>query len=310
MSSGRRIAGVAAWLLLIAGLLAAAPAHARDPVAPLLDRASEQASQFRREFGEVVAAERYRQEFTVTGRPAQSRTLDSEMFFVTLNHEGDSVNVRRILQVDGIDVHHDDARYARALDAPRSQARRALLTLANEGARYNLGDLTRNFSDPTLAQLFVSRERRERFTFKVAGVETAGGRSLTRVTFSERSRPTLIREGRRGGDVPASGTLWVDADGHIWRTELRLAYGTVKASLRVTYQLDTGLGMMVPASMDEEYSFRSGLERRPARIVCHADYSNFRRFRTASRLVAPGPLSPPNPAAPPATAVPAPPAAP
>lgn len=264
-----------------------APARAASKLETLLDKASLHATAFKRDFAEVVAAESYRQTLTEVGRRARERQIESEMFFVSLNDEGEALNVRRVLKVDGVDVPSPSERYERALNAPRTEARRALLTLANEGARYNLGELTRNFSDPTLALLFVSRERRARFRFKEAGHETVDGHHTTRVAFEERARPTLIREGRLGSDVPVSGVLFIDADGRVWRTEMRLGYGTVRASMRVAYQHDANLGMLVPSVMDEEYQFRSGLERRPAWIVCRAEYRDFRKFRTEGRLVAP-----------------------
>jgi hypothetical protein len=253
----------------------------------LLEKAAVHAASFKRDFVEVVAAETYHQRLVETAGKEEDRLIESEMFFIALNNEGDTVHVRRVLTVDGRRVPSVLERYERALSMPRRDARRALLTLANEGARYNLGDLARNFSDSTLALLFVSDERRERFKFKRAGTEVIDGETITRVTFDERERPTLIRDGRTGGNVPASGTLFIDADGVVQRSELTLSYGTIKASLRVRYKRDEQLGIHVPVVMDEEYRFRTGFERRPARIVTHAEYSNYRRFRTSGRIVAP-----------------------
>lgn len=263
------------------------PALAASALDRLLAKAALHAAAFKRDFVEVVAAESYHQTLSETGRTAEQRLIESEMFFVALNDEGDTVHVRRVLTVDGRRVPSAIERYERALSMPRREARRALLTLANEGARYNLGDLTRNFSDPTLALLFVSDERRERFKFKLAGTEVVDGGTTTRVTFTERERPTLIRDGRTGANVPASGTLFVDADGVVQRTEMQISYGTIKGSLRVRYGRDEQLGIHVPVAMDEEYRFRTGFERRPARIVTHAEYSNYRRFRTSGRVVTP-----------------------
>jgi hypothetical protein len=71
------------------------------------------------------------------------------------------------------------------------------------------------------------------------------------------------------------------------RTELHVEKGDVVATIRVAYRLDDRLRIMVPATMDEDYRFRDKDDRRLMFITAHASYSDYRRFETSARIVAP-----------------------
>ena len=50
----------------------------------------------------------------------------------------------------------------------------------------------------------------------------------------ETRRPTLIRSARNAGDVPASGTMHVAADGSIRRTEMHVKAPDTDATITTT----------------------------------------------------------------------------
>jgi hypothetical protein len=276
---------VRALLFCFLAVCAAPAPSSADDLEQLLERAARYATSFTQEFRSVISSERYQQVQTEPGRRQRMRQLRSEVFFVTLD-DGGSMTVRSVEQVDGRPIPDSHNRVAAALGAARHESRRALRVLADEGARFNLGNITRNFSDPTLALLFATAERQPRFRFQQGARERIGDALTTRLDFVERQRPTLIHDGRSGAGLPVSGALYVGDDGRIWQTDLRVQSTRINATLRVHYTAEPRLGMLVPAAMDEEYLF-DGDTGRSIRISCRAEYSNFRRFETSGRIVAP-----------------------
>ena len=59
---------------------------------------------------------------------------------------------------------------------------------------------------------------------------------LHRITYVEHERPTVIRDGRTGRDIPASGSLWVDDSGVVWRSEVRLDKADTFVRIRAVYE--------------------------------------------------------------------------
>ena len=126
--------------------------------------------------------------------------------------------------------------------------------LADASARYNIGQLHRNFNDPTLALLFLEPASQKRFRFSEQGQDTVDGVPLRRIAFEERGRPTIIRDARSHRDAPSSGTLLIADDGRVMRSELRLRVPRDTTSMiRVTFGDEPKLGMLVPRLMEEEY---------------------------------------------------------
>jgi hypothetical protein len=142
----------------------------------------------------------------------------------------------------------------------------------NESARYNIGNVERNINTPTLPLPFLTLLK-ERFTFKLLKRDDDDPGEV--IEFKETGRPTFITTtGNR--DLPVSGRFWVDArDGTILRTELHAVDSSVEAHILVRYEMDAGIGMRVPARMEERY--RRG--RDPMEVRGVATYSRFRRFQ-------------------------------
>ena len=262
-----------------------------DTLDRLLPRAREYVAQFTRQFTLLVGDEDYYQTLRDETRERRNRHLESEVFFVGVHAGAGSLTVRSTSKVDGKRVTDSSDRIRRALRDQSAEGWRRLRLLADEGARYNLGSLERNFNDPVLALLFAGPDVQSRFSFRVAGTEQVTGESVTRLSFRERERPTLIRDGRSGRDLPTSGALSVAEDGTIWRTELQVETpSSTVATIRVSYVRDERLGLLVPSVMNEDYRYRDSAERKMLFISARAVYSNFRRFETSGRIVEPPPV--------------------
>jgi hypothetical protein len=278
----KRLALVTAVLLVLPQPITRARDAALDA---LLGRIGAQVASFQTEFSRVVGVEHYNQVLRDIDRRSRTRQLESEVFFFGRSEDQGALTVRSVRRVNGRNVRGGAEDIERALAMPTGQRVARLKALADAGARYNLGSLRRNFNEPTLALMFGSEAFRERFKFSTDGEEVADGKPLVRVAFAETSRPTVIRDGRNGANIPASGRLWADSSGRVWRSELRLDKSDTLATIRVTYRYDPKLEMLVPATMDEDYRYREADTKRMLFISGHASYSDYRRFETSVRIL-------------------------
>ena len=262
-------------------------------VKDLLARAAEYVQRFEEEFSAVISLEQYQQraEQHREAPPrawlliaSEARTLRSEMLFARLPDRRRWLTIRNVLTVDGEAVPDSADRLERALSESASAG--VLRTLADEGARFNLGRIRRNVNDPTFALRFLSRDAQAGFSFSLAGREPAGGVDAWKLAFTERS-PSLVRNARNE-DLPAKGSIWLSvADGTVLRTDFTIVdkRARLQATSTVDYERERKLGTWVPVRMAESYTQRTG--QIEERIVCTAMYSDFRRFETSGRLVAP-----------------------
>lgn len=240
---------------------------------------------FQSDFISIVGIERSTQVLRDASRRARTRLLESEIFFVGADDHGRAMTVRTVTRVDGKAVPLAALDVRRALSLPPERRIEQLKTLADAGARYNLGSLRRNFNDPNLGLLVLSGPYQSRFQYQDDGEESVAGMVLRRVRFVERERPTIIRDGRTGGDLPASGRAWVDTQGVAWRTEIRVEGPDSVATLHTTYARDGKLGVMVPTTMTEDYRYRDESTRRLMFVSGESKYDGYRRFETATRIV-------------------------
>ncbi len=263
------------------------PAAAGNPLADLLRRAGEYVRQFEHDFASVITDETYDQDDTVYVRDTprrDHRRLRSEMLFMRLHGQGLSwLTARNVLEVDGLRVADSADRLERAIKGDRAGLLDRLRSVADEGARFNLGDIRRNFNDPILPLLFLDRQYQPRFKFRLGTEEDVDDVRAWKVSFKETGRPTLIRE-NIGRDLYTSGALWIRAaDGIVVRTELSAASEVTGTSLaiRVDYKYDSKLAMWIPSRMVEHYRHPDAMEE----VDCTATYSNPRRFETSGRVI-------------------------
>ena len=250
----------------------------------LLARAGAYVESFQRNFGSVVAEERYEQTLRRViganttsvqrggGGPMET-VLVSDFLLVQVPGEG-WLPFRDVFERDGKQVRDRQERLAALfLKGSSRSAFEQARAIMDEGARYNIGNVARNINMPTLALPFLTAQHRERFAFK-AGKREANDPGAV-IEFKETGRPTFIST-TGGRDLPVNGRFWVDErDGTVLRTELRAVDTSVEAHIVVTYEPDAGTGLMVPVRMEERYR-RS---RDPMEVRGVATYSRFRRFQ-------------------------------
>lgn len=296
-------------LVPLALLLLAAPAAQSAGLPPplsILERVGAYVRRFETEFAIIISDEAYEQKDVLTDargsvRSRSQRTLRSETLFAWLPEQQSWLTARNVLAVDGTAIPDSKARLDSALAADSPDSRARLRLLRDEGARFNIGRIYRNFNDPTLVLQFLDPVFQPRFAFTMLAAERVNGIAVWKVAFAERSTPTLIQTPNL--DLASTGTVWIgQADGAVVRTNLivkDVATNTT-AVLQVDYRLDQKLGLNVPARMSETYEQQALLNVAPRgsppvlasrreRIECVATYSNYRRFETSGRLVSPSP---------------------
>ena len=148
--------------------------------------------------------------------------------------------------------------------------------MAEESARFNLGDVLRSTNVPTFALVVLHREHRDRFEFKHVDDGRIEGRRVWVIEFEEVRGPTLIIDPIKGINVPTHGRLWVDpTDGLIARSEMKTGRpeGELESDITVRYQPQTDLGVWVPRDMRESYKSRG-----QNLFEGHARYSDYQRY--------------------------------
>jgi len=265
------------------------PVHADEPdLRTVLARAAAYAFDYHRRFTVLVAEERYI-ERTGPKRPApdaspsrQERLLKSDYILV---HDFAGANtwvgVREVLEVDGDPVTTDRQHLRAILEDTTQPLMSRVRALADQQAKYNLGDLYRTINVPTLPLEFLLADRQERFRFKHRGNTTVGDRPVWIVSYEERDHPTIIRT-PEGRDIESSGTFWIDpSKGAVLRSELRtgeIPGRPLSTIILVSYKHNSRFDMLLPDDMNELY-----LTTR-ARIEGHATYSNYRRWEAEVRI--------------------------
>jgi hypothetical protein len=275
----RRLEFVAVLMALSSSFaLAQAPAPSS-----LLDRVGAYVQRYEERFAVVISDEQYEQ--AADGRSYRGvrvRKIASEMMFLWLPGEQSWLSVRNVVSVDGSEIGNSRKRLDRLLSDSAPIGVAHLRRMRDEGARFNIGSIRRNFNDPMFPLRFLEPEKQPRFAFTIAGYETINGVDVSKVTFDEQASPTFIEDGNR--DLPAHGILWVTDDGEVVRTRLdvRDPLRGLSATITVDYRPEDKLAMLVPSTMHEIY-LATGANKE--RIECHAQYSGFRRFETAARIV-------------------------
>ncbi len=268
------------------------PVADAQAVAGPLSRAADYVARFERTFAAVIWHEHYVQEdhalvrFPASGnrvsRLVGQRELQSELLLMWLPLDTSWIAVRDVVSVDGVPRPLTTRGLRTVLDASSVSVDR-LKELAAENGRFNIGEIVRTFNEPTLALLFLDEHYRHRFAFKRTRQDSLGGRVIVRYDFVERTRPTVIRD--QAQDVPAHGTMLVDdSSGDVLQTALELSNPQtgIHGTMTVRYEPHATFDVLVPVEMREEYSSLAG-----EHITAVATYSDFRRFETSGRLIAP-----------------------
>lgn len=276
-------------LILVAALYAAGTVTGAGTVtfAEVMRRAHEYVTIYEDDkLSSIMARERYDQQVLDRhGKIKEERTLLSDYLLVQLPDE-DWVALRDVYEVDGTTVADRGARLKDLVAGPREQLSGRVAKMAEESARFNLGDLYyRTLNLPTFALRILRPASRKRMAFEKAGEEEVGDISAWVVAFRETKGPTFTAT-PGGADVPAHGRFWVDPNtGTVLRSEMIMG-GTrrvsARATITVSYAHDLSLGFRVPVEMRERYD-------NPRRtnddvVVALATYSDFRPFHWRTLL--------------------------
>jgi len=211
----------------------------------------------------------------------QERRIRSEMLFMRVPGQGLAwISARNVLEVDGQPIADSHDRLERALTGDAEGLAERVLSVANEGARFNIGRIQRNFNDPILPLLVLDPMYQSKFKFRIDKSEAVDDGASVKISFSESDRPTIIREAR-GRNIPLTGALWLHPEtGVVVRTEVTADQHGISFNIRIDYRHDAKLDMWIPARMEEHYKVA-----RSEQVDCVAVYSNARRFETSGRIV-------------------------
>jgi hypothetical protein len=281
-------AGIGAAILL-AGLMrsggvsaAPGPAGRQKPKA-VVQRAADYVATYQEELTAIVADETYTQEVrrNLEEPGARSRTTTGEVFFTFTTAGRGWMAIRDVLTIDGAPAPEpaNVREILRTLPAAHVGDR-----MRSYNAQFNIGRITRNINEPTLALLSLDAGHRPRFRFSSKAREVRDGRDMVWLAFQERERPTLIR-GIDGGSIYVKGELLVEAaNGRIWQSRLTATVDRIEVELKTEYRLDERLGLMLPVVFREHYRRNRMAAADYEEIDCAASYSNFRRFEVSARV--------------------------
>jgi hypothetical protein len=256
----------------------------------IVEAAALYVADYQRQLTSVIADETYTQEIVaqtpLDPQMPRLRRTQSEVFFAYLAMNRQWMAIRDVMSLNGTalterpDLRGAFQRLAAGDVPPR---------FTEVNSRYNIGRTFRNFNEPTLALLVFDERHRTRFSFERKRVEREGDSALVTIAFTEKDSPTLIQD-RRRGRVFSKGEFIVEAGtGRVRRTVLMATSGSLRLELTTTYGLNDRLGMSVPTFFREHYEYGSNARTRDSaaryeRVVCEAQYTNFRRFETSVRV--------------------------
>ena len=257
--------------------------------------------QFSERFATLVGDEQYSQTANRVADPSSGipgvpgrRRIQSEVLLVWLPSERSWLTARNVRRVDGKPIADSARRLDQLLSEPATDWPARVRQLRDEGARFNIGRLERNFSDPNTVLQLLGGETQRRFEFTVRDYEPVGQTPAWRVAFTEKGTPTVIRI--NGRDVQTVGEVWIaDTDYAILRSRLTIkdVHFTLRSTVAidVSYRFDERLATWLPEEMREVYeqrgqgAYKGRLTLFDDRIEGVATYANFRRFETTARLV-------------------------
>ena len=249
------------------------------PLDVLLTRTDAYLVEFAKAYAQVVAEERYLQSvrakrvsmgLTVTAR----REIKSDVVAVS-DSDQTWLNFRDVFAVDGIGVRDRDERLTKLFLSqagdPLAQAR----VIADEGARFNLGTVSRNVNFPAMALTFLAGANQSRSTFRLDGRARIAGVETTIIAFQEMRRPTVVKSGT--DNLPVSGKFWIEpASGRVMKSMIRFESREFSGQVEVTYGYVEKLKLWLPVEMIDSCEG-------PGEVVSsRATYSNFRKFATSS----------------------------
>lgn len=267
--------------IVAAGVLtSAAPAPQALTVPDVLERVSDYLGVFEKDYARLIADERYRQ--TLKQKRVQRLTDRTETQIREIRSDilaapdtgSRWLSFRDVYSVNGSPVRDRDTRLEKLFAGAGANRFVEARRIADEGARFNLGTLSRNINQPSMPLTFITRENRARSAFRIARHETVLGVDTVVINFEETARPTLVKSGPR--DAPATGSFWIEpTTGRVLKASVTIASNLFDMDMRVIFGFVEKLKMWVPVEMSDTAS--NAIET----VTGLAVYTNYRRFDTS-----------------------------
>jgi hypothetical protein len=255
------------------GVLAGAPRQAPPRLDDIVAALHRYVQDYEDKLTLIVADENYLQREYNHGTGLQvwaARQIKSEVFFAFTPTSKQWLAVRDVESVDGKSVPN---RPDVASMLASTTAKEVASTLKTYNSRYNLGNVYRNFNEPTLSLELFDTVHLEDLAFELKRLDAESGVSLATLGFRERGAPTLIADLDQR-PVQSSGEVTVEtATGRVRKIHLKSPFDDALSELETTYGHDVKLDFWVPVEFVEHYTAAPDTE-----IVCRAAYTNFRRF--------------------------------
>jgi hypothetical protein len=296
-----RLGGLEAWRLegmtmtrcaIVAAMMASASLAVRggyvleartfDPsVKDLVARTEAYVSGFESQLAFGVFDEDYTQADDA-GTGHLERTMQGELFLTFLPTDKDWIAVHDVAEVDGQPVPDRESLQALLQRAPLQSVGREVAT---RNARFNIGTITRNFNEPTLALLVLEPVRASTFDFSIEGISDDGtGTLLATLRFREKGDglATLIR-GPENEAAKSAGDFIVEVrTGRIRQTHFTVDLSDTSASLTTFFARDAHSDLWLPALFQERYERKKNGPHEV--ITCESKYTNFRRFEVLGKI--------------------------
>jgi hypothetical protein len=249
-------------------------------VPDVLERVAAYLVAFEKDYARLIADERYKQ----TMKQKRVQRLSDKTETQTREIKSDILaspdigsrwlSFRDVYSVDGNPVRDRDTRLEKLFAAAGANRFTEARRIADEGARFNLGTLSRNINQPSMPLTFITSENRHRSAFRIARTEAVAGVDTVVIEFEETARPTLVKSGNR--DVPATGTFWIEPKtGRVMKAAVKIESNLFTTDMLVTFGFVEKLNMWVPVEMTDVAS--NSLET----VTGLAVYTNYRRFDTS-----------------------------
>jgi hypothetical protein len=213
MSTGCR------FLLVFMACGVAATARAQDtPVLDtLLARVGSYVDGYERSFSAIVSREHYVQRMR-RGNDIDTRELRSEVALVPVGDAVAWLLFRDVHEVDGRKLRRQKERLAALFGGTDPDAAALARKIADESARYNLGNIERTINTPTIALMFLRAANQSRAMFEIVGEARIDGIPAVELRFRETALPRIVLT---HDNAAVEGRAWVyPASGRVERKRL------------------------------------------------------------------------------------------
>jgi len=271
------------------------PALDQVPLQVLLSRAALYVDRFAKEMATVVLEEHYVQlikrwtfppstpdEERLAWHPNEALTLRDATEFKRRQTKADLLLVqlpdrtwaayRDTFEADGRVLQGREDRLRKLFVEGTQDSERQMRRINQSSANWNLGNFYREINLPTFGLLVLRADNQTRMAFRLGQTTRVGDATCRIVSFKETARPTLVRSVVRAENVPITGSVCLDGEGTVWRTQVDLDERfTARGVIQTTYAPHPRVKVLVPSRMWEWYVAAAYIESL-------ATYSNLRQF--------------------------------